>query len=186
MVLSMFASLRKTDRPRDARCVAQGAALGSVGGGWDAGGRAETPLHLTAIHPNHGRVPRRARALCRQGKTRAGREAGRRSGPARSFAYGVGKRCDGRWVGRRAQVNPARQTAEEKGKAATGPGRGFGSDEAAGLKPHSPRSLENSVLGLPGCSPQAPASLTPSCGFHSNSRSCASFRGRWAPQRGGG
>lgn len=53
-------------------------------------------------------------------------------------------------------MDPASQTAEGKGKGVMGPGRGFGLDEAGGLKPHSPQSLENSALGLRGHLPQAP------------------------------
>lgn len=53
------------------------------------------------------------------------------------------------------RVNPARQTAEKERKAATGPGRGR-VDEAAGLKPHSPQSLENSSSRAPGVQSPGP------------------------------
>lgn len=92
----------------------------------------------------------------------------------------------GGW-GRRAQVNPARQTAEGKGKAADGPrarlrvGRGRRTEATP-----PPQSLENSVLGLPGCSPQAPALPDAQLRFpHRNSRSCASQGQVGAPARRG-
>ena len=49
VVLSMFPSMRKTEGAGSC-CVAQGAALGSLmRRGWDAGGRAGTTQHCTAI-----------------------------------------------------------------------------------------------------------------------------------------
>ena len=77
-------------------------------------------------HPNQRRVPRRARVLCRRGRPEGAGRLGGGVVQAWCFAYGVGKRCDGRWVGGRAQMDPAHQTAEGKGKAVMGPGQGFG------------------------------------------------------------